>query len=230
MKTNFEEKLFPSAIAMNPAFVIDRFTAAAWKYGQDRVLTDSRFKKAREMRATAAFLLGLAKITGKTYWVMPEYVADTPDTYGISFASHPKYRNGNIREKLCIEVTEYEPDSAEGLLPFVNRKLSNKYLPDHYILLVHANRPSEKINTDQVFVELSKQKLRLGEIWLLSNIEDDSDDKFVVVCLYSTRAEIFFQLNEEIERNKKQTEMITMSRGKGIVASQRILEIKLPDL
>ena len=230
MKDNFEEKLFPPNLAMSPAFAIGRFTAAAGKYGQELVLTDSRFKKAREIRATAAFLLGLSKITGKTYWVMPEYVADTPDTYGISFAAHPKYEDGNIRERLSVEVTEYETHSDEHLLAFVRRKLANKYLPDNYILLVHANRLRERINTDQVFIELTAQTFRIGEIWLVSNIEDGTDDNFVAVCLYSTRAGVFFQLNEELEKNKGQTEMITTSRGRGKDASQRMLEIKLPEL
>jgi hypothetical protein len=230
MKDTFEQRLFPPGIAMSPAFAIGRFTASAIKYGRDLILTDSRFKKAREIRATAAFFLGLSKITGKTYWIMPEYVADTPDTYGISFATHPKYEDGSIRDMISVEVTEYENHSDEDLLAFVKRKLSDKYLPKHYILLVHVNRPSEKINTDQVFIELSKENLRLGEVWLLGNIEDGTDDKFVVVCLYLTRAGEFFQLNEEIEKTKAQTEMITMSRGMRKDASQRVLEIKLPDL
>jgi hypothetical protein len=230
MNDRFEEKLFPPNLAMSPAFAIGRFTAAAQKYGQELVLTDSRFKKAREIRATAAFLLGLSKITEKTYWVMPEYVADTPDTYGISFASHPKYESGKIRDILSIEVTEYETHSDEELLAFVRRKLSNKYLPKHFILLVHVNRLSQKINTEEVFSELSKEKLRLGEVWLLGNVEDPTNDKFVVVCLYSTRAGGFFQLDDEIGKNKEQIDMITMSRGMAQDTSQRLLEIKLPDL
>lgn len=230
MKNNFEEKLFPPGLAMSPTFAIGRFTAAADKYGQDNVLTDSRFKKAREIRATAAFLLGLSKITGKTYWVMPEYVAATPDTYGISFAAHAKYEDGNIREMVSVEVTEHENHSDENLLAFVKRKLSNKYLPGHFILLVHVNRAGEKINTDEVFAELSKEELRVGEVWLLGNIADGTDDKFVVVCLFSTRAGVFFHVNEEMEKNKGQTEMITMSRGMGKNAPQRMLEIKLPEL
>jgi hypothetical protein len=230
MKNHFEEKLFPPGLAMSPSFAILRFTAAARKYGQQRVLTNSRFKKAREIRATAAFLLGLSKITGRTYWVMPEYVADTPDTYGISFAAHPKYEDGKIRDMVSVEVTEYETHSDEDLLAFVRRKLSDKYLPEHYILLVHANRLSERINTDQVFIDLSTLKFKLGEIWLLSNIEDGTDDNFVVVCLYPTRAGGFFQLNEELEKNKGQREMITMARGKRKDPSPRMLEIKLPEL
>ncbi len=95
---------------------------------------------------------------------MPGYEADTPDTYGISFAAHPKYDDRNIRDLLSVEVTEYETHSDKNVIAFVKRKLSNKYLPNHYILLVHVNRASEKINTDQVFVELSKQNWRLGEI------------------------------------------------------------------
>ena len=147
MKETFEQRLFPPSLAMSPAFAMGRFTAASNKYSQDHVLTNSRFKKAREIRATAAFLLGLSKITGKTYWVMPEYDANTPDTYGISFAPHPKFEDGNIRDMLSVEVTEYESHCHGDLLVFVKRKLSNKYLPNHYILLVHANRPSEKIDT-----------------------------------------------------------------------------------
>jgi hypothetical protein len=230
MKDKFEEKLFPSNLAMSPGFVIGRFAAATRKYGQDRVLTNSKFKKAREIRTTAAFLLGLSKITGKTYWVMPEHILDTPDTYGISFAAHPKSEDGNIREVISIEVAEYETHNAGDLLSFVRRKLSNKYLAEHFILLVEVNRASEQINTEHVFTELSKEKLRLGEVWLLGKVEDGAESKLAVICLYSTRAGVFYQLNEEIQRNKEQTDMITMSRGKGKVASQGTLEIKLPEL
>ena len=66
---------------------------------------------------------------------MAEYEADTPDTYGISFAAHPKYEDGNIPDLLSVEVTESETHSDEDVIAFVKRKLSNKYLPNHYILL-----------------------------------------------------------------------------------------------
>ena len=75
---------------------------------------------------------------------MREYEADTPDTYGISFAAHPKYEDGNIRDLLSLEVTEYETHSDEDVIAFVKRKLSNKYLPKHYILLVHMNKRAKR--------------------------------------------------------------------------------------
>ena len=79
-----------------------------------------------------------------TYWVMREYEADTPDTYGISFAAHPKYEDGNTRDLLSVEVTEYETHSDKDVIAFVKRKLSNKYLPKHYILLVHMNKRAKR--------------------------------------------------------------------------------------
>ena len=102
--TNFEEELFPPELAMSPAFAIQRVTEAARIYGQDLVLTDRRFKKAREIRATAAFLLGLSKITGNTYWVMPEHKDATPDTYGIWLSAHSSYKESNARNVLSIGV------------------------------------------------------------------------------------------------------------------------------
>ena len=133
MPDNFETTLFPADLAMSPQFAIQRVTDAASKYGQDLFQTDRRFKKAREIQATAAFLIGLSKITGKKYWVMPEHEAATPDTYGVSLAVHTKL-NGYVRDLLSVEVTQYESHSDEGMVSFVKRKLSNKYLPEHYVL------------------------------------------------------------------------------------------------
>lgn len=214
---------------MSPSFTIGRFTAAARKYGPHRILAESKFQKAREIRTTAAFLLGLSKITGKSYWVQPEYEENTPDTYGISFSPHPKYQDGNVREILSIEVKEYEIHSDEDLLSFIRGKLSNKYLPEHYILLVHINKAHEQINTKEVFTELSKENLRLGEVWLLGNIEDGSDDNFVLVSLYLTQAGTFFHLKEEIEKNSTQTEFIRASRGKRTNPLVGVLRIPLPE-
>ena len=104
---------------------------------------------------------------------MREYEADTSDTYEISFAAHPKYEDGNIRDLLSVEVTEYETHSDEDVIAFVKRKLSNKYLPKHYAASAYE-QASEKLNTDQGFVELSKENWRLGEVWLLGNSDQTS--------------------------------------------------------
>ena len=229
MSANFEQKLFPPDIAMSLSFAIGRFTAAARIYGEHRVLTESKFQKAREIRVTSAFLLGLSTITGKTYWVQPEYKENTPDIYGISFSRHPKYQDGNVRDILSIELKEYESHSKEDLLSFIKGKLSNKHLPAHYILLVHGNRPDELVNTEEVFTELSKEELRLGDVWLLANIKDDSGDKFVVVSLYRTRSGNFFHLEEEIKKNSKCTPFIRASRGKGTSPVVGVLRIPFPE-
>lgn len=213
---------------MSPAFAIQRFTGAGAKYGENLVLTDHRFKKAREVRATAAFLLGLSRITGKTYWVMPEYESSTPDTYGVSFSPHATM-NGNVRELLSVEVTEYEAHSEKGIVAFIKRKLSNKYLPDHYILLVHANK-TEKINVGDVIGELAKERFKVGEVWLLSHIQDESNDKFAVVCLYPTRAQALLRLEDELAKNTAQPDMLRASRSSGKTFSEGTLVVRLPEL
>ena len=60
--------------------------------------------------------MGVSKLTGKTYWVAPEYDNETPDTHGISFQRHPTYQNSNIRELLEIEVSTYEQHASGNLV------------------------------------------------------------------------------------------------------------------
>jgi hypothetical protein len=100
---------------------MNRFKGALAKYGQQRVLTESRFQKAREIWATAAFLTGLSKLTEKTYWVAPEYINQTPDTYGISARPHPEYERGKMKDVLNIEVSEYEQHASGDLVETIKR-------------------------------------------------------------------------------------------------------------
>jgi hypothetical protein len=76
---------------------------------------------------------------------------------------------------------------------------------------------------------LSKNNLRLGEVWLLGNIEDGSDDNFVLVSLYREEAGTFFHLEEETQKNLAQTEFIRASRGKGTNPMVGVLRIPLPE-
>ena len=230
MKDIFEERLYPPDLGMSPSFAIRRFKSATRKYGDNNVLTNSKFKKAREIWITAAFLLGLSKITSRTYWVLPEYKDSTPDTCAISFVGHPAYENSKMREIISVEVSQYEEHSKEDLLSIIKTKLSNKHLPDHYILLMQVNRASEKINLDDVFSQLSKEEMRVGEIWLLGKLENNPEDNYVVACLFPKRAGGFFSLDEELDKNTNQTEMIRVSRGFGENASELTLVIELPDL
>jgi hypothetical protein len=105
---HFERQLYPRDIGMSPQFAMNRFKAAVEKCGREKLLSEHRFQKARQTRATAAFLTGLSKMTQKTYWLALEYVNPTPDTYGMPFAPHPEYERGKIREMPDVEVSEFE--------------------------------------------------------------------------------------------------------------------------
>lgn len=50
----FEKQLYPPEMGMSPQFAMNRFKRAMAKCGQQKVLSESRFQKAREMWASAA--------------------------------------------------------------------------------------------------------------------------------------------------------------------------------
>ena len=230
-KMLFERQLYPPEIGMSPQFAMMRFKAAIGKYGQQIVLSESRFQKAREIWATAALLTGVSKLTDKTYWVAPEYDDQTPDTYGISFKSHPKFEGGKIKEVLAIEVSEYEQHATGDLVETVKRKLNGKAYPAYYVLLICAIRPGEKVNLDEVFQELTKETFSVGEIFLVGSVLTGTNYVYKTVSLYRKKASVDFCLDDELAKKATQPEMIRWSKGLGddtMIEEQYVL--KLPDL
>ena len=212
----FEKQLYPPEMGMSPQFAMNRFNGAMAKYGQQKVLSESRFQKAREIWASAAFLTGLSKLTQKTYWVAPEYNNPTPDTYGISFKPHAKYEGGKMKEVLNIEVSEYEQHASGDLVETIKRKLNGKAYPEHYVLLIYGIRPGGRVDLEIVFRELSKEIFSVDQIFLLAAIlSGGSESVYKVVSLFRKRASIDFSVDEELTKSPTQADMITWSRGIG---------------
>lgn len=227
----FEQQLYPPEIGMSPQFAMNRFKGAIAKYGQQKVMTESRFQKAREIWATAAFLTGLSKITEKTYWAAPEYDNQTPDTYGISFKDRLGYERGKIREVLEIEVSTYEQHASGDLVETIKRKLNGKAYPPHYVLLMYVIRPGEKVDLEKVFQELSAEAFNVGEIFLVGSVSSGPKYIYKTVSLFRTKASVDFCLDDELAKTPLQTEMINWSRGLGdntLIEEHYLL--KLPDL
>jgi hypothetical protein len=226
----FEQQLYPAEIGMSPQFAMNRFKGVIAKYGQRKVMSESRFQKAREIWATAAFLTGLSKLTGKTYWVAPEYDSETPDTHGISFQMHPTYHTSKIRELLEIEVSTYEQHASGNLVETIKRKLDGKAYPPHYVLLMYVIRPGEKVNLEKVFQELSAEAFSVGEIFLVGSMSSGPKYIYKTVSLFGTKASVDFCLDDELAKTPAQAEMINWSRGLG---DDRLIEdhylLKLPD-
>jgi hypothetical protein len=227
----FEKQLYPPEMGMSPQFAMNRFNGAMTKYGQQKVLSESRFQKAREIWASAAFLIGLSKLTEKTYWVAPEYNNATPDTYGISFKPHAKYECGKMKEVLNIEVSEYEQHASGDLVETIKRKLNGKAYPEYYVLLIYGIRPGERVDLEMIFRELSKESFSVDQIFLLASLSAGSENVYKVVSLFGKRASIDFSLDEELAKSPPQSDMITWSRGIGgdfLIEESRVL--RLPNL
>src|SRR3989344_2506513 len=215
--TNFEKKLYPSDIAMSPFFAINRFRAGLQKYGEETVFRDSKFKKARELWISAAFLLGLSVVTKKSYWVMPEHKENTPDTYGISFDKSSRHEKGLVRNILNIEVCEWEEHAKLGLLDLIENKLGNKDYPEFYALLVYAKKPGEIINLEEIHQDLKKSDVgqRAGEIFLLSSALGNYGHDHLLAGLYPDALQLTFPLKELLKINEGQKDMLKLFRGIG---------------
>lgn len=227
----FQKQLYPPGMGMSPQFAMNRFKGAMAKYGQQKVFRESRFQKAREMWASAAFLTGLSKLTEKTYWVAPEYNNQTPDTYGISFKPHAKYEGGKMKEVLNIEVSEYEQHASGDLVETIKRKLNGKAYPEYYVLLIYGIRPGERVDLDIVSQELSKETFSVDEIFLLASVSGVSENVYKVVSLFRKRASIDFSVDEELAEAPTQADTITWSQGLGddfLIEERHVL--RLPDL
>src|SRR5260221_2514347 len=110
----------PADTYLSPFFIARRFEAIRKKYGDEEALKLGKLKAEREIWITAAFTLGLSKLTGKIFWVAANAEDSTPDTYAVSFLGKGK---GQVKEIKNIEIFEWEDHSKDSLMEAIHRKL-----------------------------------------------------------------------------------------------------------
>ena len=207
MKTNI-----PADIYLSPYFISRRFEAIREKYGDKQALTLVKLKSEREIWITAAFTVGLSKLTGKIFWIGAYSEDSTPDTYAVTFRQRGK---GQIKEITNIEVFEWEEHSKDSLLDAIRQKLKTKKYPEYFTLLCYAHgHDGKRADLEVIFQALKAEKLGIAEVWLLSSIEDPINDH-TLVRLYPERARIDFVYEAEVKAKHDQAEIIQPSRGFG---------------
>jgi hypothetical protein len=212
MKTNI-----PADTYMSPYFLAKRFESIRLKYGNDQSLKIAKLKSERELWITAAFILGLSKLTGKSFWIGPNAEDSTPDTYAVSFRSseNEHAKEGQIKEITNIEVFEWEDHSEDSLLDAIRKKVKGKKYPEYFTLLCYVHgRNGEGANVETIFQALKTEEFGFAELWLLSSIQDPINDH-TVVRLYPERARIDFVYEKEVAAKRDQEEIIQPSRGFG---------------
>ncbi len=234
----FSQELYPSRvnqkdIYMSPLFVLDRFKSIMEKYGTERVLKESKFKKAREIWAGATFLLGLTKATNKKYWLKPEYIDEPPDIYVTTTLPHPE-KDGNQKIDFSVEIMDWDWHSGDTLLNAITKKLKNVRYPEGYTLLIYGKqKPDLLVNMEKIFIKLSKKKININDIWILLPVKNVPDCDHHICCLYPKRSNCNFSFQKEKEsiNNVSQEEIIYFFRKKGTddLPGEEI-KLKLPDL
>jgi hypothetical protein len=202
--TKFEKLLFPESPLLTPYVVIERFEGAVRFYGKDLVLTDRRFQKAREMHATAIFLLGRSKLVvgNEKYWLAPSY-DEVPDVYAYRFQPHPDIPDGQQTVQYFIEVTDWEAHSKETLSERVKNKLAGKAYPFHFILLVHAKKDIA-VDMDAEYAEIQKQGLPIMEAWMTATLANKGDGWQALFSMGTPKIGCDFSLKALVLENKGQ--------------------------
>lgn len=208
MKTNI-----PADVYLSPSFVAERFEAIREKYGDEQSLKLAKLKAERELWITAAFSLGLSKLTGKLFWVSANPEDSAPDTYVVTFRQKEK---GQVKEITNVEVFEWEDHSRGPLLGAIRKKLTAKKYPDYFTLLCYVHgHDGERADLETIFQTLQTEKLGIAEMWLLSSIEDQGNDH-ALVRLYPERARIDFVYKEEVRAQHNRADIIQTARGLGM--------------
>jgi len=227
--SDIEKQLFPDKLQMSPCFVIKRFNSILAKYGKEAVFRHNYFKKSREMWIAAAFCLGEKRMSGKDYWIAPEYIDATPDVHAYIYKQDEKYTKGNKQIDYNIEVTEWIGDLS--LNEAIIKKLHNKKYPNFFTLLVYSHQPGGTVvNMEKIFQLVKVEKINIGSIWFLSAIKDVNFNH-KLICLFPERNEIGFNINNAIIDNCKREELLLTRRDVGLQLEKLgKIVLKLPDL
>lgn len=205
--------LYPPGLYLSPSFVMDRLEVLFKRCGTRHVLQKSKFKPEREAWIVAAFLLGLIKENRKEYWISINPEDTPPDIYVASFISQAGKK---IRQRMYIEVFEWEGHNTRSLLDAILEKLRNLALPKNYILLCHVrDHPGETFNAEELFKNLEPLKLSINEIWVVGSIQSFFHN-FAIARVFPKRYSRPFVLEEERKYCRLfQSEMFEASRGAG---------------
>ena len=226
----FEELLYPTFVAISPDEVLKRHDAIIGKYGMGVFLKRREFQRAREMYQTARYAIGMTAKTDNIYWVTPARKEDqTPDTY-ILWAD-------NVSKKInieCVEVTLWE-EHQDDLFTIISKKIKKSY-PYYFVILVHAERPREYIESKyfaDIIKRLKTYKITAGAVRFWMPIEKGEKDTLIGELYpldnYTTfRTSYFIKKYDRLSQKIIKVDVI--SGRVFFKPSQKDVEMVLPDL
>lgn len=162
----------------SPPKILLSYVELIKKYGDDRVKSDTKFKKAKEALSVAILLLGMRKLFGEHY-LMQVSDDESPDVRSMILKEQPgRPVHGYFQE---VEVVHFEKHSkAENIIEFLKQtKLSKKKSYDELtIILCHLDKDMHIPSFKAIHDELATMNPK-PQIYLLGRISPDEQEYLV---------------------------------------------------
>lgn len=201
------KKTFALDLYYSPCCVIKEFEKLLKNNGI-QILKDTDFQKERELWITAVFLLGLHDKTKKNYWLRPTN-ENTPDV----IAFYRKLTNrGTIKMEMFFEITEYE-SHTESLSQLIEKKLRKNYPAKYRLLIYSYGRAGEEINFEKIYSQLQTVSPKIMEIWLISSILHQNENKYTIVQLFPNRFQEIYDYNIVCKKKRQRDFIKDLGRG-----------------
>ena len=222
-KLTSSKRLYPENIFVSPGLAIKRMIGLRQKHGDTKALTDGKFKREREMWIAGVFLLAMARITRKEYWLRTVEEAPTPDIITINLSPTA---NGSLAEFQNVEIFEYESHFQGDMVDAIRSKLSKKSYPDNYALLCYFHgRTGEVLKPHEISNEISKLSPKLSQIWIMGSIRSENPHTYTVTQLFPER--IYHNFDYKAALNEtSQKELIRARRD----LTKKTLSVDFEDL
>lgn len=156
-----------SDILVHPVVVVKLIDHTTQQVEPSKVIRDRTYAITREAWIAAVFLLGLKKITQKTWWlrVNPEENS-AEDIYATSYK--PINISGSIQYILSIQVFRHTDHDKGSVIEGIKKKLKKTDLSN--CILVCYLMKWEFVKWNELHEEIKKSKPSASEIWIIGNV------------------------------------------------------------
>ena len=171
MRTNID------TILVNPNTVIHLMDKSAKLLGGNIMLINRKYSVTREAWISSVLLLGLNKITKKSWWlrVNPQQNA-VEDLFGTAF--EPIAESASIKKEISIQVFEIRPNSGT-IFSEIKKKIDKHDLKG--CSLVGYLMRTEMVLWKELNMKLMRLSPNLNDIWLIGNT---GNRKFIIGEVY----------------------------------------------
>lgn len=164
MRTNRDD------ILIHPYRVVRLFDMSAQHIDLEKLLKDSKYTAIREAWIGSVFLLGVRKITEKTWWIRVNPIeAAAEDLFAASYEEIAKDKTE--QKTLSIQVFTHRKTDQGNVFDGIVHKLRKRNIDLRNCILVCYLMKDELIQWQELNKELKKLSPDVAEVWVIGNVK-----------------------------------------------------------